>query len=345
MTQVLSDTPLCSVARASELTQFATRLEGADRTPLFLAAPAGLGKTTLLKQYEDAARRHQWRVISETAGKNSQQRLAKTYLPALWESLNQAGHSLESFTALPLGQQLEVLARVLLSLEAGLLITVDDVRKSSGRELEDLLSAAAHLAEQNLPLQLVFAGRPPEIRGMMAAHAFAATGCRIDLCSYNRSQTEDALAALFARSNRRVCAEMLAKISIATKGHPFMVHLLGHHLLETCPATPTEGELETGIECAQQSLGRAVFEPMLEGLSEGDRAFLGAMASDTEPSKMSDIAARLGKNPQYAGVYRNRLVEAHLIRPASYGKVTFAVPHLREYLRRSKLHQLQDFEF
>lgn len=350
MTEPTVQQPLrtCSLARVHEVEHFTTRLAGANRTPLLVAAPTGFGKTTLLKNFEDMARTRNWRVISESAGKTSQQRLSTTYLPALWEAFYKADAQQptpEAFTALPLGQQLELLTRVLNTQSSGLLITVDNLRKSSGRELAALFDAAVELTARDLPLLLVLAGRPSEIREVMAAHAFVATGHRIELCSYNRSQTEGELAALFARSNRSLCPEILAKASGATKGHPFMVHSLGQHLLDSCPAEPTEGQLATGIETAQQNLHAAIFEPMLEDFSAGDRAFLQAMATDNEPSKMSDIASRLGRNPQYAGVYRNRLVEAHIIKPASYGKVTFAVPHLREYLQHHAVQQSQDFEF
>lgn len=338
----------CSLARTAELKEFTSRLEGANRVPLLVAAPTGFGKTTLLKNFEQAARARNWRVISESAGKTSQQRLSSTYLPALWETFCEAGKQQptpESFTDLSLEQQLTAVVRVLASQGSGLLITVDNLRKSSARELSQLFTAAAELSAQNLPLLLVLAGRPTEIREIMSGHEFAASGYRMDLCSYNRNQTEDELTALFARSNRSLCPETLTKASGATKGHPFMVHCLGRHLLEVCQTEPTEGELASGIENAQQSLGEAIFEPMLEDFSAGDRAFLEAMAADSEPSKMSDIASRLGKNPQYTGVYRNRLVEAHIIKPASYGKVTFAVPHLREYLRLNTGQRAQDFEF
>ncbi|MBM7052139.1 hypothetical protein [Rothia sp. ZJ1223] len=335
-----------SLVRADELSHFTDRLEGNPRSPLFIAALTGFGKTTLLQQFESMARTHQWRVISESAGRDSHKRLRGTYLPALWESLetSPADADLETFTALPLPQQLESITRVLASQNSGLLITVDDLRKSSARELTELLDTAEHLAAQEQPLLLVMAGRPAEVCQIMSAHAFAGSGHRIDLSPYNRNQVQDELAALFAQSNRTVHQDILERASGATKGHPFMVYTLGQNLLQSC-AELTEGELENGIASAQQSLEAAIFEPMLEDFSAGDRAFLHAMATDDAPSKMSDIASRLGKTPQYAGVYRNRLVEAHIIRPASYGKVTFAVPHLREYLRNRSEPRNQDFEF
>ena len=51
------------------------------------------------------------------------------------------------------------------------------------------------------------------------------------------------------------------------------------------------------------------------------------------PSSTSVIAERMGKDVKYAGIYRMRLIEAQIIEDRGYGKVDFAIPYLREYLR------------
>lgn len=48
----------------------------------------------------------------------------------------------------------------------------------------------------------------------------------------------------------------------------------------------------------------------------------------------SDIARRMGKTNNYAATYRKRLLDAYAIRETERGEVDFAVPFLREYLRR-----------
>ncbi|KFI97315.1 hypothetical protein [Bifidobacterium stellenboschense] len=41
----------------------------------------------------------------------------------------------------------------------------------------------------------------------------------------------------------------------------------------------------------------------------------------------------MGKSVKYAGRYRMRLLEVQVIVDKGYGKVDFAIPYLREYLR------------
>lgn len=43
-----------------------------------------------------------------------------------------------------------------------------------------------------------------------------------------------------------------------------------------------------------------------------------------------------GKTPNYAATYRKRLLDAFVIRETERGEVDFAVPFLREYLRRNQ---------
>ncbi|MFC6706553.1 hypothetical protein [Flexivirga alba] len=70
----------------------------------------------------------------------------------------------------------------------------------------------------------------------------------------------------------------------------------------------------------------------LADLSDVDRTFLVAMAHDRGPSRMADIASRLGVDAAYAGQYRMRLIAAEVIEPRGYGQVDFTLPGLRDYL-------------
>lgn len=90
---------------------------------------------------------------------------------------------------------------------------------------------------------------------------------------------------------------------------------------------------ESGAEAAKIRLGGTVHEPAIENLSEVDRTYLLAMAQDEGPSRTSDIAQRLDKDVQYAGRYRERLIQSGIIFASSYGYVDFTIPYLRQWLQ------------
>ncbi|WP_369374916.1 hypothetical protein AB1046_10170 [Promicromonospora sp. Populi] len=91
---------------------------------------------------------------------------------------------------------------------------------------------------------------------------------------------------------------------------------------------------ETGISAARRRLGGLVHETALADLSDLDRTFLVAMSVDDGPSQMADVRRRMGDiTPQHANTYRRRLMAAGMIQQVSHGKVSFALPYLRDFLR------------
>ena len=91
--------------------------------------------------------------------------------------------------------------------------------------------------------------------------------------------------------------------------------------------------MERGAELARRDFVNGIIKKTLQDLSDGDIAFLEAMLPDKgRPSLMNDIAERMGKTPNYARVYRTRLVEQGLISAPRRGFVEFEMPLLREYL-------------
>lgn len=81
-----------------------------------------------------------------------------------------------------------------------------------------------------------------------------------------------------------------------------------------------------------QDMIKNVHRPSLKGLSARKRDYLTAMLQDQGPSRVADIAERLGESHSYQSVYRDRLIHDGLIRPAGRGEVEFALPYLREAL-------------
>lgn len=69
-------------------------------------------------------------------------------------------------------------------------------------------------------------------------------------------------------------------------------------------------------------------------ISDKDREFLCAMAEQDGPSTAGQIGHTIKSKPNVVSKYRNRLIAAGLIESAGYGKVDFAVPGLRQYLRQ-----------
>lgn len=71
----------------------------------------------------------------------------------------------------------------------------------------------------------------------------------------------------------------------------------------------------------------------MHGLPSHAVNYLLAMSVDDTVSNTGEIARRLNRSPQFANVYRTKLIENDLIEPVGYGEVSFKMPYLRDYLR------------
>ncbi|UJH71785.1 hypothetical protein [Ornithinimicrobium sp. INDO-MA30-4] len=136
-------------------------------------------------------------------------------------------------------------------------------------------------------------------------------------------------------AGKTITPQALQQASQSTQGYPFMVQLVGY---QTWRAGRGSAELSTehvtqGIDIAGRRVGQLVHEPALAPLSAVDRGFLAAMAIDDGPSKIGDIAKRMGVNHGYVSQYRARLIDAELIYSPARGSVDFATPYLREHIR------------
>ena len=85
-------------------------------------------------------------------------------------------------------------------------------------------------------------------------------------------------------------------------------------------------------EISVLGISESVAEPELAALSEKGRAYLRALARFDGPAPTADVAQAMGVTSQYAGTYRRRLLDAHILVEPRRGEVDFALPYLRAYL-------------
>jgi hypothetical protein len=144
-----------------------------------------------------------------------------------------------------------------------------------------------------------------------------------------------AIAEPIATHGKSIASDALDAMVAAIEGYPFFIQLVGDQVWRKA-GTASEITLSTaleGIGAARRRLGQLVHAPALAEASDVDKSFLVAMAQDDGPSLIGDIADRLKVNSNYAGQHRLRLIALELIAPAGYGRVRFALPYLRDYLR------------
>lgn len=317
----------------------------------------GTGKTVMLNEVEDLARQLGWRVISETATAGLVGRLVEEHLPALLAEIDPAAtttkltglgapmglgsvawESHQSHQSAPaLRTQLTAACDLLAESGVGLLLTLDEIHHQQVANLREVAVVLQHLVREEKEIAFVGAGLPSAISAVLNDDVLTFLR-RADRHSLGRVPLAAVVVAItepITRSERYLSAELAARAAEATGGYPFLIQLVGYHIWRQRPGTGqiTTDDVDAGIAAARRRLGTLVLEPAIADLPGVGRTFLRAMALDDGPSKMSDIAARLGVDANYASQYRLRLIATELIASTGHGLVDFTMPFLRGYLR------------
>ncbi|MET4061874.1 sugar phosphate isomerase/epimerase [Arthrobacter sp. UYP6] len=349
-------TPPQILGRAGVLDEFEYGLRlgsGAPGLLTIFTGARGIGKTVMLGAAHDLAREKGWAVISETATSGFMGRIGES-MRQLAEELGNgpvnrritaiaaAGFSIT--TALPPERQVawrtlgEELLRLLADRGNGLIITVDEIHAADRRELAQLAASVQHFIQDRLPIGLVFAGLPAAVSDLLneGVATFLRRADKIDLHAAAVREVEESFAATFAAAGFRVSHDLVRQAAEATGGYPFLIQLVGYFLWRE--AEGNQGDLNPervarAIQAANRRNARTVIEAALAAASPKDLDFLFAMAEDDGPSTAGEIGRRLGAKSNLVANYRSRLLAAGLIESAGHGKVDFAIPGLRQYLR------------
>ncbi len=337
-----------------------------DYTALFIGV-RGAGKTVMLNAVEDLARARGWLTLSENAspvGLIARLAHAATGLLAALEDAD-PGRRIKAMTAGGLGVEFEltpktgvardlravltVLGDALSKNSTGLMITVDELQSGDLDELREFGAILQHVTRRE-QRPVAFAGAAlPQIEDTLLSDdsaTFLQRCSRYDVDRLEPQATTTAIVEAIEQRGATIDALGVEEAVVATSGYAFMVQLVGFHSWKAA-ADPVSGitarEVAVGIAEAEKRIGRLVFSPTWRGLSTGDQRFLIAMALDQGESRLTDLAARLEVDTNYAGVYRHRLINVGMITATRKGRVDFVHYATRDWLRNHPAYTAAEF--
>lgn len=348
------------IGRGGVLDEFAYGLRlgsGAPGLLTIFTGARGIGKTVMLGAAEDLALKSGWAVISETATPGFVGRIGAAMRKLIEElgdgptgrrvtAVSVAGFSVT--TQLAPNEQVDwrdrggELLRLLGARGTGLVITVDEIHATDRPELSQLAADVQHFIREGLPIGLIFAGLPAAVSDLLneGVATFLRRADRIDLHAASVDEVERSYSETFKRACMTLPPKLARVAAEATGGYPFLIQLVGYHVWQEAEVVGDRLDaagVDRAVTAARRRNERMVIEAALSSISGRDREFLQAMTQDIEPSKTLEIGERTGMRPNAVGNYRTRLIDAGLIEAAGHGRVSFAIPGLREYLTaRSK---------
>lgn len=347
------------IGRDSVLDEFDDSLESGPGSPyrlMRITGSRGSGKTVLLNSLGKRARARHWTVFDETATPgfigNLILTLRSEYGSRSIKSIDLPSVGIEGVGSADLGKvefnetTLPMTLRATLTdaldrigkrhSDRGLLITVDETQGANVSDLRALATAVQHLIREERNIAVAFAGLPGMTSSLLHDNVitFLRRAMPVELEDISLGLVSDAFEEVITANGGAITPEALQIATEATHGYPFMIQLVGYNIWRKASGSVIDaGAARAGVEAARIRLGGTVHEPAIEDLSSVDRTYLLAMAQDQGPSRTGDIAQRLGKDPQYAGRYRERLIQAGIIYPSAYGYVDFTIPYLRQWLQ------------
>ena len=275
-----------------------------------LTGARGTGKTALLSYLADEASSRGWVAVNVSA-------LPGMLDEILQQTLKHSSHLIERRGALKLAAiKVADLAEIqfqsadndhptwrigmeealdkLAETDAGLLITVDEVREDLD-EMVQLASVFQHFVRDRRRVALFMAGLPTHVSGLLQnkSVSFLRRANFHELGVVSDFDIEQAMRKTIEDGGRGVSPEALSRAVQLTEGFPYMMQLVGYRAWNESPERNdvTLEDVDSGGLYARNDLQRKVFDTTFCELSKGDVRFLAAMLDDEGPSALADIAS------------------------------------------------------
>lgn len=334
------------IGRDAILDDFSDALDNGPGSPerlMRVSGVRGVGKTVLLNAMGDIARDRGFTVVDVAANKGFCERIlaALTREPALTSvSVSpsvfgvQAGSINPSKSPTSLGEEMFRASR-----HGGLFVTLDEIQDAPIDELRVLGNEIQLLIRQEANVAFAFAGLPTAVDDAVGADAltFLQRAKHTELSRLSDYEVGMSFEDTVARAGGLLREEAAERMTKAAAGYPFMVQLVGYYTWQAAmrrnAAIIEEEDAERGIARARENFDSMVIGPALRRLPDRQVEYLTAMARCEEhPASTAGVSRFMGLTTKDTSSYRKRLIDAALIEAAGYGKVSFAVPYMREYL-------------
>ena len=219
-------------------------------------------------------------------------------------------------------------------------VSVDEMQEASSADPPALTIALHTLGQGSSPVPVYFAGAGlPTLPAVLAdATSYAERMYRyytLDLLKDEAAQK--AFSEPTERHDIQWESQTLSKAVDAASGYPYFIQHCGFCICEQieAPGTITSAELVAGIALARDEVDRGLYRSRWDRATPKGKEMMRAMAEDDEPSRLSDVAQRMGKKKQGdLSVLRDRLIQDGLIYSPERGYVAFTVPGMSDYIRR-----------
>jgi len=334
----------------------------------------GVGKTVLLGEFHEMARDRNWLtvIIEANTGSPFRDSLARTLYPVVRELARpRAGDKLKKALATfktfsvkvdsagmwsfgldvapapgrgdsgeletDLSELIKDLADAAQEQGRGFALLIDEAQDLTRDELKALCAISHKAGQRNWPFLLALAGLPNLPRLLSEAKSYAERLYAYqEISQLSNDAAMEALTRPAAGEGVSWDDEAVTYVVTRTRGYPYFLQEYGQATWNAAGgATLTYDDARVGAASGQAHLDAGFYRTRWERATPGQRAYLEAMAPDGDgPSRSSQVAARLGKNPTGVGPIRGTLIKKGVIYAPEHGLVAYTVPGMATFIAR-----------
>ena len=336
---------------------------GSDDRALFITGTRGSGKTALLEQLSLRAAGKKRKVIDLGPENTIQEfvyaltgydEITKTVSPKVNVSVMGIGGSISKGSVSKTGHAGRGNLQTLL-LEAcshykkGLLVSVDEIQKVPIEDVSLICNAFQMASRKGFDIMLAVAGLPYSYSKVIKHEGctYLRRATHEELGLFTWEETADSFKSIFSKiKGLTVSKEIIDELNEASFGHPYLMQLLGYHLILEINEresgkkhSVTLNEAKGAIENARFAYAQRALKPLLEELPESDKNYLFQMSECLDSERLassSEIAGRLGGTVGKVSKQRAHLIDHGIIASPERGKVMFCIPYLSDYIKREE---------
>ena len=336
---------------------------GSDDRAIFITGTRGSGKTALLEQLSIRATAGKRKVIDLGPENTISQiinvlagydEVTKTVNPQANVSVLGVGGSISGASVSKtrhIGRDdlQPVLLEACSKLKKGLLVTIDEIQKVPIEDVSAICNAFQMASRKGYDIMLAVAGLPYSysevIRHEGCTYLRRATHEELGLFTWD--EAADSFAGIFSEiKGLTVSSAIIEKLNRACFGHPYIMQLLGYHLilhanehLSGKTHRVTDDEAQVAIANALFAYEQRALKPLLDELPRGERTYLEKMSECLDPDRLAEtgaIARELGVSSNKLSRSRAYLIDHGIIASPEHGKVMFCIPYLADYVKKEE---------
>lgn len=334
---------------------------GSDDRAIFITGTRGSGKTALLEQLSIRAKA-QKRMVIDLGPENTISQIiyaltgydevtrtvnpqANVNIPGIGGGLSAGAVSKTEHVGKHNLQDL--LLEACSKYKNGILVTVDEIQKVPIEDVSSLCNAFQMASRKGQDIMLAVAGLPYAYSDVIKHEGctYLRRATHEELGLFTWEEANKALNSIFSEiKGLNVSQNIVDKLNQACYGHPYIMQLLGYHLIlhindhvSGKKHNVTDDEAQIAITNAIFAYEQRALKPLLDELPAAEKTYLLNMSEVLNADRLaetSDISRRLGVAQNKTSRTRSYLINHGIIASPERGKVMFCVPYLADYVKK-----------